>query len=91
MKQMPGVCPGEMLAVGIDSHINVVKVLIHKYKTRLVLNVKKILNEIKFGHKCNKPVITLTVGPNVEASNVITVPKFNKEPKRKMASLLNVT
>ena len=46
-----------------------------------VLNVVKVLNVIKFGPKCNKPLVLnplIHLGPNIEASNVITVPKCNK-------------
>ena len=49
----------------------------------------KVLNVIKFGLKCNKPLVLnvinplLHLGPNVEASNVITGPKCNTEPKCK--------
>ena len=44
----------------------------------------KVLNVITFGPKCNKPLVLtvinplLHLGPNFEASNVITVPKCNK-------------
>ena len=53
----------------------------------MALNVVKVLNVIKFGPKCDKPLVLnvinplLHLGPNVETSNVIAVPKCNKESK----------
>ena len=75
-----------------------------KCNTKLVLNVINVLNVIKFGPKYNKSLVLKVINPllhlgaNVEASNVITDPKCNKEPKwvppkwrQKTGSLLNVT
>ena len=45
--------------------------------------------QYKIGFKCNKPLVLNVVnrlshlGPNIEASNVTTVPKCKKEPKCK--------
>ena len=52
-------------------------------------NARLVLNVIKFGSKCNKPLVLniinplLHLGPNIEALNVMTVPKCSKEPKCK--------
>ena len=66
----------------MDCVLNVIKVLnVIQDWSYIVI---KVLNVIKFGPKCNKPLVLnvikplLHLGPNIEASNVTTVPKCNK-------------
>ena len=59
---------------------------------RLVLNIIKVQNVIRFGPKCNKPLVLnlikaiLHLRPDRETSNVIKVPERNKGARKKVWS-----
>ena len=71
--------------------LNLIKAL-NVCKIYLVLNIIKVQNVIRFGPKCNKPLVLnlikaiLHLRPDRETSNVIKVPERNQGARKKVWS-----